>query len=218
LSVDEGSSEGKKARPPAPLIHSLTIPCPACGKTTLHRVLHIRAFRPRALLAGVARCSVCRTSHQFEIAAKERDVKLILSDGPVSQALSFAFDANHRVARDDIIEVQGKKFRIVRVETMKSPSVHSAAVNDIKALWAVSAELVAVKISLAQGRTTIPLQVNLPPGLQLSVGDRIKVEGKKLQIYGIKLRGKSSTVKKGGGPAESILRIYARLEWETDRR
>jgi uncharacterized Zn finger protein len=218
LSDEEEPTEGKKARPSTPQIHSLTIPCPGCGQNTLHRVLHIRAFRPRATLSGVARCSVCKTSHQFDIAAKERDVKLILSDGPVSQPLTLALDANHRVRRDDVLEVQGKKLRVVRVETAKYASAGSAEVKDIKALWAISSELVSVKISLAMGPKTVPLQVNLPPGLQLSVGDKIKVEGKKLQIYGIRLRGKNITAKDGGGPAAGIQRIYARLEWESDRR
>jgi uncharacterized Zn finger protein len=217
LSDDAVSSEGKKVRPQTPQIHSLPLSCPTCGKTTLHRVLHIRSFRPRALLAGVVRCSICKTSHQFEIAAKERDVKVILSEGPVSHSLTLALDANHRVGRNEVIEVHGKKFRVVRVETAKDPSADYAEVNDIKALWAVSAELVAVKISLVQGPKTVPLQVNLPPSLQLSVGDKIKVEGKKLMITGIRLRGKNMTARSGGGEARELQRIYARLEWETGR-
>jgi uncharacterized Zn finger protein len=204
LTDEELAPEGKA--PPA--IHSLELPCPSCGETTAHRVVHIRSYRSKSLLSGVARCGRCKATHPFQVENRTMTVKMILSDGPTSRRLAFTLKGGERVEKDQEFEVEGRKVKVVRIETASAPSAISADPQEVRVLWTVPSDFVMVKISIVRGRNTQPFKVRMPVGLHIAVGDTVRIEGKRTIVTGVRIRGRTQKITGAGGEAREIQRVY----------
>jgi len=197
------------SRAPAPPVHALSLECPFCGKTSQHRVLHVQAYREGVTMEGVARCSLCRASHPFQILTKETKVRVILSEGAQSKRIALPFPPDRRLKRGDTLGLEGRKYLVSKIETQGTPSAKEALAKEIRALWAVPGDRVTLKISVTTGSETTPVSLRVRPEKPVHVGDRLVVDGNLLFISALRMGGRTLRERGMGGEAGEVQRAYA---------
>ena len=164
----------------------ITASCPECKDETEHEVI----AESRDLLV---RCTTC--GHHQRI-PKEREpqallIKAIVSREGTSRVCSIEFAEedecnveDHMVAEcgDDAfgVEITAIECGDKRVNRAKAP--------DITTLWTRAIENVVVKISIHDGRKTIPVYMECDGEQPFVVGDMYTVSGKRFRISHLKLR------------------------------
>jgi uncharacterized Zn finger protein len=185
----------------------ITASCPGCGEETEHEIIS----ESRNLLV---RCTACGHHHRI---AKEREpqalmIKAIVSREGTSQicGIELAKDdecsvGDHLVAEcgDDAFGVE-----ITAIECGEK-RVKRAKATSITTLWTRAIEQVVVKVSIHDGRKTIPLYMECDGELQFVVGDVYTVAKKRFRISHLKLRDGPLMRKEGWKTvAHRVKRIY----------
>jgi len=185
----------------------ITLPCPECNDETEHEVI----AESRDLLV---RCTTC--GHHQRV-PKEREpqalmIKTIVSSEGTSKVCGIELAAEDECSVDDHLVAEcGDDAFGVEVTSIecgdRRPQRAKAA--DITALWTRAIEQVVVKISIHDGRKTIPVYMECDGESPFVVGEMYVVSGKRFKISHLKLRDGPLMRKEGWKTvAHRVKRIY----------
>ena len=185
----------------------ITIHCPECNDETEHELVS----ESRDLLV---RCTTC--SHHQRV-PKEREpesrvVKTIVSREGKSMigTIELATDEECNVGDHLVAEVGDDAFG-VEVTSIESGDkrLQRAKASDITTLWTRAIEQVVVKISIHDGRKTIPVYMECDGEQPFVVGEKYVVSGKRFAVSHLKLRDGPLMRKEGWKTvAHRVKRIY----------
>ncbi|WP_321506857.1 HVO_0476 family zinc finger protein [uncultured Methanoregula sp.] len=185
----------------------ITHPCPECNDDTEHEVV----AESRDLLI---RCTTC--GHHQRI-PKEREpqvlmIKTIVSREGTSKVCGIEFAAEDECSVDDHLVAEcGDDAFGVEVTSIECGDKRPkrAIASDITALWTRAIEQVVVKISIHDGRRTIPVYMECDGEAAFVVGEMYVVSGKRFKISHLKLRDGPLMRKEGWKTvAHRVKRIY----------
>ena len=185
----------------------ITASCPECREETEHELV----AESRDLLV---RCTTC--GHHQRI-AKEREpqallVRAIVSREGTSRICSIEFAGYDECSVDDhlVAECGDDAFgvEITSIECGEK-RVQRAKASAITTLWSRTIENVVVKISVHDGRNTIPVYMECDGEQPFVVGEMYTVSGKRFRISHLKLRDGPLMRKEGWKTvAHRVKRIY----------
>lgn len=212
---EKSASVGGRA---SPRIHVLDLPCPTCGETLRHRVLHVKegaggtsARGAPGPLEGIARCAKCHTSHPFVLRPRRlQRVSVIVSEGPESVRKVIELPADRLLELDGTLRVGGRPVRIARIEGSMARNLPRALPSRIVALWTVPTDELHLRLSVIEGARTRPFHLMVRGDQEIRVGDVVRLEGEEIEITGIRGRGRTFQDPGESLPAREVQRIYAR--------
>jgi uncharacterized Zn finger protein len=162
----------------------------------------------------LVRCSVCGHTHRIH-AEREKGlfVKTIVSSGEESRVCVSELERNgvYRVGDQVVVECgeEIQSVEITGIETMNR-RVERAEGVEVQTLWTRATQEVTVKISLHEGRSTVPLYLQTLGTEEFVVDREYEVGGRRFRISHIKLRNDRFLRREGErAPARSVKRIYA---------
>jgi uncharacterized Zn finger protein len=184
--------------------------CPECRHNVEHTVLSAsRQIR--------VRCEVCGTVHQIT-PQKEKpplQVKAIVSEEGSSRICAIELAAGERCSIGDrYVAACGNDYIGVEITGIERglQRVRKARAGDITTLWTRKIEEVVVKVSVHDGRTTIPLMLRVPGEEPFTVGEIYRQGNRRFRVAGIKLRDGGSLRNEGQkAAARRLKRIYGYL-------
>ena len=185
----------------------ITVHCPECKDETEHEV--IADSRDR-----LVRCTTC--GHHQHI-PKEREpelltVKTIVSREGTSMVGTIEFAEDDECFVDDhLVAEVGDEAYGVEVSSIEvgEKRVQRAKAKLITTLWTRTIDQVVVKISVHDGRKTIPLYMECEGETEFVVGEKYVVDAKRFKISHLKLRDGPLMRKEGWKTAaHRIKRIY----------
>lgn len=181
--------------------------CPECRQNVEHTVLSTsRQIR--------VRCAVCGTVHQIT-PQKEKpplQVKTIVSEEGSSRICTIELAADEKcMIGDRYVAACGDDFIGVEITGIERglQRARKARARDITTLWSRKIEEVAVRVSVHDGRTTIPLLLRVPGEEPFVVGEIYRQGNRRFRVASIKLRDGGSLRKEGQkAVARRLKRIY----------
>jgi uncharacterized Zn finger protein len=185
----------------------ITLPCPECNDETEHEVI----AESRDLLV---RCTTC--GHHQRV-PKEREpqalmIKAIVSREGTSRVCGIELAAEDECSVDDHLVAEcGDDVFGVEVTSIEcgDKRPQRAKASEITALWTRAIEQVVVKISIHDGRKTIPVYMECDGESPFVVGEMYVVSGKRFKISHLKLRDGPLMRKEGWkAVAHRVKRIY----------
>jgi uncharacterized Zn finger protein len=186
---------------------NISLWCPVCEEEREHEVLK-EGREP------TVRCTACGHTHRGVPKAENiRAVKTIVSSGQDSRVCTTELDTEevYRTGETVVVDCEGdiQSVEITGIET-KERRIERAKGSLIQTLWTRAVQEVTVKISLHEGRRTIPLYLDAR-GIEEFEVDREYHAGKRtFRISHIKLRNDRFLRRTGEkAPARNIKRIYA---------
>jgi uncharacterized Zn finger protein len=182
--------------------------CPECGREEEHQVLS----KTRGLRV---RCQSCGTVTQVP-EKKERaplKIKAIVSEEDRSKVciIELATDEICRIG-DHHVAVCGEEYSGVEISAIErgEQRVRRSRAKDITTLWTRKIEQVHVRVSVHDGKTTIPILLDVSGEEPFVVGEVYRRGNRRFRIANIKLRDGDSLRREGQkGIARRIKRIYA---------
>ncbi|MCK4717043.1 MAG: hypothetical protein KAT70_00125, partial [Thermoplasmata archaeon] len=211
--IDQQQSILSRRYHPAPMERppsSLYLECPECGEETRHKV-HRGRFegKKKRVLRMVVECSVCGSKREEEMRQeKDREVRLMISDGQSTEHISMWLAENERLVLGDELFMENGLRTIISAIDVGLQRPTSARVADIDTLWVATREDVDVKISIHKGTTTLSKTLVLHYDEELTVGDVVEVDDRMMDIYKIKTTDK--ILNKGTARADDIVRVYVK--------
>jgi uncharacterized Zn finger protein len=164
----------------------ITVPCPECKEETEHEVLSESRDR-------LVRCTACGHHHHIpkEKEQKPLVVKTIISREGSSVTGNIEFDPDDECFVDDhLVAEAGDEAYGVEVTAIEcgGKRLQRAKAKDITTLWTRTIDRVIVKISIHDGRKTIPVYMECEGEDEFVVGQKYVVDGKRFTLSHIKLR------------------------------
>jgi uncharacterized Zn finger protein len=185
----------------------ITVLCPECGEETEHEVLAESRDR-------LVRCTTCGHHHRipWEKEPELLVIKTIVSREGTSLTGTIEFDPDDECFLDDHLVAEcGDEAYGVEVTAIECGGrrLLRAKAKDITTLWTRTIDRVIVKISVHDGRKTIPLYMECEGEDEFVVGEKYVVDGKRFKLSHIKLRDGPLMRKEGWKTiAHKIKRIY----------
>ncbi|MGB7789196.1 HVO_0476 family zinc finger protein [Methanoregula sp.] len=185
----------------------ITAHCPVCKDETEHEVV----AESRDMLV---RCTSCGHHQRLP---KEREpetliVKAIVSKEGTSRVCGIEFAGEDECSVDDHLVAEcGDDVFGVEVTAIEcgDKRVKRAKAKDITTLWTRGIEQVVVKISIHDGRKTIPVYMECDGEQPFVVNDMYVVSGKRFRISHLKLRDGPLMRKEGWKTvAHRVKRVY----------
>jgi uncharacterized Zn finger protein len=181
--------------------------CPACGEEDDQEILS----ESHDLLVRCTRCGNVWHTVKEKIPSPVF-VKAVVSRDQTSRICQIEFfPADIVSVGDKLVAECGEEITGVQVSSIESGPrrVEKAAAKEITTLWTREIEEVTVRISLHDGRKTIPLMLMSRGEDPFIIGDTFQVSGRKIRISHIKLRDGAVLRKEGWKTVASrIKRIY----------
>jgi uncharacterized Zn finger protein len=205
-----------KRRPAADAsaIRAATIYCEVCGAATPHRVLRVTAASSGGV-EGIARCNTCRWTHPFqEIPPVRREIWVVRSEGPSSTRRRVSVPPDLELQLHEPFPGLEPPAIVRRIEGHDGATLRVARPAQIATVWAVPDRPPGIPVSLIFGRITRAERWAPDPGVVVTVGDPLEIDGYPTFVVGF--RGRARTWRRPGDslPAAEVTRVYARL---TDR-
>ena len=194
-------------------LRSAELFCENCGRNTPHRILRIeRGARPQAgRIRGTARCRDCRWTHPFDSRIPRTiEVGAVVSTGERSEHLRIALPIGRRVQLGTGLSGSPTPVVVRRIEGRDGRSLSSAHPEEIATVWATRDLGAVVKVSLVEGRRTRTGRLVVPPDTPYAVGDRVTVEGERIEIVALRARGRTWRRPGDAFPASEVQRLYGR--------
>ena len=192
-----------------PLPDTLIYECPDCDDYTEHQVL--KGKMGKATIEGTFRCNECGKITSETIRIPELlEVPVIYSDGEVSEPSRTTLESNEIIQIDDEFEMDdGRLVCVTYIDVFSGESVSKALATDIKKLWVKKFDVLSVKVSVNDYKTTYSLRVQAKPDDVFTVGTQLEFDDFDCLIHAIKT--KHSLVKRGSAEARDITRIYGKI-------
>jgi uncharacterized Zn finger protein len=185
----------------------ITAICPECKDETEHEVV----AESRDLLV---RCTTCGHHHRIKKESEPQAlmIKAIVSREGTSRVCSIELAEEDEVSVEDhmVAECGDDAFgvEITAIECGEK-RVNRAKAPEITTLWTRAIEQVVVKISIHDGRKTIPVYMECDGEQPFVVGEMNTVSGKRFKISHLKLRDGPLMRKEGWKTvAHRVKRIY----------
>jgi uncharacterized Zn finger protein len=185
----------------------ITLDCPECKDETEHEV--VSESRDR-----LVRCTAC--GHHYHV-PREREPRSIVVKTIVSREgtslvglIEFAED-DECFVDDHLVAEVGDEAYGVEVSSIEcgEKRVQRAKATTITTLWTRTIDQVVVKISVHDGRKTLPLYMECDGETEFVIGEKYVVDGKRFKISHLKLRDGPLMRKDGWKTiAHRIKRIY----------
>jgi uncharacterized Zn finger protein len=185
----------------------ITAHCPECKDETEHEVV----AETRDMLV---RCTTCGHHQRLP---KEREpetliIKAIVSKEGTSRVCGIEFAEDDECSLEDHLVAEcGEDVFGVEVTAIEcgDKRMKKATAKDITTLWTRGIEQVVVKISIHDGRKTIPVYMECDGEQPFVVGDMYVVSGKRFKVSHLKLRDGPLMRKEGWKTvAHRVKRIY----------
>jgi len=187
--------------------------CETCGRETVHRILRIdRSSRPGATaIRGTARCRECRWTHPFEsVVPREVEVMRMVSEGDRTDRERIFLPVHHRVQVGSSLPGAAAPLLVRRIDTRDGRQVGSAAPEQIATVWTTRDVGAVVRVSVIEGRFTRTARLVVPPETPYAVGERVSVDGTRLEVIALRARGRTWRRPGDAFPAAEVQRLYAR--------
>ncbi|MCL1904741.1 MAG: hypothetical protein FWG19_01280 [Methanomassiliicoccaceae archaeon] len=183
--------------------------CPDCDDITVHEVL--KGKMGKNSMDATLKCNECSLVRTTTVHfAKEIEVKVIISDGPESVSMTMT------VEDDDLLKVgdefnmdDGRLLKISSLELPRGRRVKSARATEITTIWAVDFDLINVKVSINDDRTTYSKIIQSSPDEEFTIGNILSFDDMDCLIHSIKITGKM--LRRGSAEARDITRIYGKF-------
>lgn len=191
-------------------IHSAQVFCEVCERETAHRVFRLRGGGGGAL-SGTGRCSVCRTTHAFEIRESRRlQVRRVHSEGARTAFGTLSLSPALELVKGELLLGAEPPGRIQRIELHHGSSADRARAREVATVWTVPPAPGEIRVSIIEGATTRSSRLPVVPGSSVAIGAVLMVDSMRLIVAGIRTAGR--TMRRGDRPVpvESIERLYAR--------
>ncbi|MFA5332117.1 MAG: HVO_0476 family zinc finger protein [Methanoregula sp.] len=185
----------------------ITVLCPECKDETEHEVLSESRDR-------LVRCTACGHHHRIPLEKEQQPlvVKTVISHEGNSVTGTIEFDPDDECFIDDhLVAEAGDDAYGVEVTSIECGGKRPprAKVKDITTIWTRTIDKVVVKISVHDGRKTIPLYLECEGEDEFVVGEKYVVDGKRFALSHLKLRDGPLMRKEGWKTfAYRIKRIY----------
>ena len=185
----------------------ITLDCPECKDETEHEV--VSESRDR-----LVRCTACGHHHHVQREREPRSivVKTIVSREGTSMVGLIEFAEDDECFVDDhLVAEVGDEAYGVEVSSIEcgEKRVQRAKATTITTLWTRTIDQVVVKISVHDGRKTLPLYMDCDGETEFVIGEKYVVDGKRFKISHLKLRDGPLMRKDGWKTiAHRIKRIY----------
>jgi uncharacterized Zn finger protein len=185
----------------------ITAHCPECKDETEHEVV----AETRDMLV---RCTTCGHHQRLprEHEPETLIVKAIVSKEGISRVCGIEFAEDDDCSVDDHLVAEcGEDVFGVEVTAIEcgDKRMKRAKAKDITTLWTRGIEQVVVKISIHDGRKTIPVYMECDGEQPFVVNDMYVVSGKRFRISHLKLRDGPLMRKEGWKTvAHRVKRIY----------
>ena len=185
----------------------INVQCPVCNDETEHEIIS----ESRDLLV---KCTTCGQHQRVpkEREPESRNIKAIVSKEGKSMVCTIELAEDEECNVDDhlVAECGDDAFgvEVTSIETGEK-RVNRAKAADITTLWTRAIEQVVVKISVHDGRKTIPVYMECDGEQAFVVGEKYVVSGKRFQVSHLKLRDGPLMRKEGWKTvAHRVKRIY----------
>ncbi|MFA5220927.1 MAG: HVO_0476 family zinc finger protein [Methanoregula sp.] len=164
----------------------ITVTCPECKDETEHEVV----AESRDILV---RCTACGHHHHIPKEKEQQPlvVKTIVSREGESLVGSIEFAQDDEVFVDDhLVAEVGDEAYGVEISAIEcgAKRPQRAKAKDVTTLWTRTIDQVVVKISMHDGRKTIPLYMECDGETEFVVGEKYVVDAKRFKISHLKLR------------------------------
>ena len=186
---------------------ALYLDCDACDDITLHEVVHGKVAGKKVHLQ--VRCRDCGTRSQRtreEIATTQ--VPVVVSEGERSHRTKLEIESDDVILVGDELLVDGIPVQVRGIEVGTDKRVDKAPVKEIRTLWTVRFDKVAIKFSINMGHRTKAAQSVAAPDEEFTVGEMVRVGGVTAVIHRIKTWDK--VLQRGSAEARDIRRIYGK--------
>jgi uncharacterized Zn finger protein len=181
--------------------------CPECRRMEEHTVL--AQSRQTRL-----RCMVCGSVHQIPTAKEQPPllVKTIVSEEATSRICGIELLADEPCqVGDHHVAACGEEYIGVEITAIErgQQRVRKARAKDITALWSRKIEEVLVRVSVHDGRATVPLVLRVSGEEPFVVGEVYRVGNRRFRIAHMKMRDGAALRHEGQkGIARKIKRVY----------
>jgi uncharacterized Zn finger protein len=178
--------------------------CPECGELAPHAVL-------RAADAGLTvRCGSCGAVRVLPAPRKERmrPVPVILSEGPASRTVEVHVGLDAPVAVGDEFDLEGHRIRVTTVELPGGERPKVAPGRQVKTLYAVAFDTVALLYTVNEGELTRSFREDVPPEQEVHIGIVREVQGVPLLVKTLK-SDQNRTLHRGFLLARNVRRVFA---------
>ncbi len=220
----DASEPGRVAR-----MLSAELFCDTCGRSTAHRVLRIDPVAARAggRVRGIARCRECRWTHPFDAAVPASvEVTQILSVGNQSERSRISLPTGEPVRVGSRLPGGPEPFEVRRIDGRDGAPRAVARSEEIATVWVTRDVGAVVHVSIVEGRTTRTARLVTPADTPVEVGDRLSVEGVRIEIVALRARGRTWRRPGDRFAAREVQRLYGRRtesppagsrDWTRDR-
>ncbi len=185
----------------------LRVYCPDCRRIEEHTVL-AQSRQTRV------QCTVCGSVHQIPREKEQPPllVKTIVSEEDTSRICRIElFPAEPCQVGDHHVAACGEEYIGVEITAIERGQlrVRKARAKDITALWSRKIEEVLVRVSVHDGRATVPLVIRVSGEEPFVVGEVYRVGNRRFRIAHMKMRDGAALRHEGQkGIARKIKRVY----------
>ena len=190
-------------------VEYLYIQCPNCDDITEHDILKGRVGKDN--VTGTFRCSECGRVFSDTVKIPEvLRVKVLFSDGSVTETTETTLESNEILAVDDEFYLDdGRMVCITAIEAIDGRKGNKFQADKIKALWVKQFDILSVKVSVNDGHKTYSVRTEAEPDDEFTIGMILTFDDFDALIHAIKT--KDRLVKNGSAEARSITRIYGKI-------
>lgn len=189
---------------------AVTAPCPDCGQETLHEVLKATvATRGGGLsLSGTVQCTECSRVHHATVKqAPDIEVPAVVSKGNASRKTTVRLPGDEEIAVGEAFVVEGVNCKLTGMEDKTMRRVEAAAVKDLRTVWLIEFEELAVGFAINLGKKTITKAIPAKPEHEFTVGEEHLFGRLRVTIHAIKTEER--LLKRGSAEAGEIRRVFA---------
>lgn len=182
--------------------------CPDCGEETEHEIL--KGKLGKSGVEGTFKCRECgRVFSGFIRLPKALTVKVLLSDGDRTETTSTTVYENEILAVGDEFDLDdGRHVKITYLDAPGGRREKKCPAPELEAIWVKSFGTLKVKVSVNDGRRTLPMYLEADPNDEFSVGMVMHFDTWDAVIHAIKTHNK--LIRRGTAEARDVVRIYGK--------
>jgi uncharacterized Zn finger protein len=182
--------------------------CPDCKDVTMHDVL--KGKPGKSSLEATIKCQDCglvrTTTVRFP---KNIVVKVVISDGAVSETVEMTLEDDDLLKVGDEFHLDdGRLVKISALELSGERRVKTSRATEIKTVWAISFDVIDVKVSINDDRRTFSKTIPSSPDDEFTIGNILSFDDMDCLVHSIKV--KDRMLRRGTVEARDIVRIYGK--------
>jgi uncharacterized Zn finger protein len=185
------------------------VECPVCGTVTPHSLVHAKRGVKREGMEFTLRCSEC-FSIQKRVFSEEKLIEVpyvLSSEGTSVRGITKLF-SDESVLVGEEMYLGSTRCVVTAIDTRNGRAAQARS-TDIVSIWAKSAGVKFVRVSVNQGAKTVSLRIEAQPEEEFTIGDIIETGRGKAVITAIKTENRA--LNRGTVEAGRIVRLYAKM-------